>query len=248
MTWTGWYGMTHNGHKVLNNMSIIVKYQRVVSESVVFAFEGCVRWQTASSKTWSTSSPLCPLRSLPLILRPIKPVLWVSAPILTALKVRLDFLNKLSLLFFRSFYETHASGLQQAVVQSGLQAVQVPAAVLPQSLRQAHRRAGGFASAGRWWLRHGPHQHRGHCRGQNGQRGVGHPAARVGASVSDLVKCIHCVYVKSLNPPQLGSRKTGRLFTAGSLILLCSRNDNAPSRGPLSQKQAEYFLARQVSV
>lgn len=31
------------------------------------------------------------------------------------------------------------------------------------------------------------------------------------------------------------------------LFWLGFRNDSTPSRGPLSQKQAEYFLARQVS-
>lgn len=43
-------------------------------------------------------------------------------------------------LFFllRSVYETHAPGLQQAVLQSGIQTVQVPAALLSQSLCQAH--------------------------------------------------------------------------------------------------------------
>ncbi len=70
-----------------------------------------------------------------------------------------------------------------------------------------------------------------------------------------FMKCIHCVYSESLNrnPLQFGiwmSVWPGWLLTADSQVLffLFSRSDNAPSRGPLSQKQAEYFLARQVSV
>lgn len=164
-----------------------------------FFFKGCMKWQTESSKTWSTSFPLFLLHSLHLILRLINPVLSVSSTRdLIALKydwkswnvcvilVRKTFI-KLSHLLFRAFYETHASGLQQAVFQSGLQVVQVPAALLPQSLRQAGRWAAGFGSAGRWRLRHGPHQHWGHCRGQNRKRRVGHPPAWVRASVSDAV-------------------------------------------------------------
>lgn len=173
---------------------------RIYCWSYCFSFKGFMRWQTESWKIWSTSFPLFPPRSLLLILRLIKPALWVSSThmicscpqsLIAGSEPSLFSSRTLALccdspdFVFRSFYETHAPGLQQAVLQSGLQTLQVPAALLPQSLRQAYWWAGGTSCAGCRWLRYGPHQRWGYCRRQNRQRGDGHPTSCVRASVSD---------------------------------------------------------------
>lgn len=49
---------------------------------------------------------------------------------------------------------------------------------------------------------------------------------------------------KTINPPKVFSLVN--ILTAECYV--CFRSDSIHSRGPLSQKQAEYFLARQVGV